>query len=331
MQQWQEQTRQRLSGKKILPKYWEFPEQEKGNIHKHCAYCIDINCAKTLNIDFLFTEYDVDSSCGVISCSWNCGAKYHACKSTEHLMICRTYEEPDEFDWIIRGVSNDFESIKIKTGRQKKAALAKQQQVMETKSKCIGDLLMGPERLIKKTSLAQEDKVVPDPPLVLLDDTSVTINKLSLELNIEKEARHQNKPINMYTFVCGKSFRRDEYMHHMKNVHDDIMGGLTNWIQTRCPLASYGCGFSTTLWRPTYSSSFMEPEKALNLNLVFNPFIDSFGLTTAQLMSSVGTINNRKENRKRFTSFCSNSHTKTLLDLPYEILYEIIEYLDPFR
>ena len=48
----QEDLKLRLKkGQKIPPKYWEFPELEKGNIHPHCAYCIDIHCKYThLNI-----------------------------------------------------------------------------------------------------------------------------------------------------------------------------------------------------------------------------------------------------------------------------------------
>ena len=50
MQAWQEDLDKRLKGKKIPPKYWEFPELEKGSIHGHCAYCFDIDCDRTLNI-----------------------------------------------------------------------------------------------------------------------------------------------------------------------------------------------------------------------------------------------------------------------------------------
>jgi hypothetical protein len=27
-------------------------------------------------------------------------------------------------------------------------------------------------------------------------------------------------------------------------VHSDIHGGLNNWLEARCPLAAYGCGFA---------------------------------------------------------------------------------------
>ncbi len=30
----------------------------------------------------------------------------------------------------------------------------------------------------------------------------------------------------------------------VQNVHSDIHGGLNNWLEARCPLAAYGCGFA---------------------------------------------------------------------------------------
>jgi hypothetical protein len=29
-----------------LQRYWEYEELEKGNIHKHCAYCVDSHCER---------------------------------------------------------------------------------------------------------------------------------------------------------------------------------------------------------------------------------------------------------------------------------------------
>lgn len=180
MQQWEDEMTARLSGKKIPPKYWDFPELERGGIHKHCAYCVDINCAKTLNIESLFTEFDVASSCGMTLCKWNCGAKYHSCKSSEHLLICPTYEEPDEFDWILRGVTEDFqdhkiESNRVKTSRKKKAI--GNQQVIEYKSKCIGDLFLGPGRPANQISLKRKQEAAPRPPkLSLKENEKCTMN-----------------------------------------------------------------------------------------------------------------------------------------------------------
>ena len=36
---------------------------------------------------------------------------------------------------------------------------------------------------------------------------------------------------------------RDEFAGHSKTVHNDILGGMNNWLEHRCPLSVYGCGF----------------------------------------------------------------------------------------
>ena len=64
MQRWQEDLDARLKGKKIPPKYWEFPEMEKGNLHKHCAHCVDVNCVRSLEN---FTDYE-DMCCHIVFC-----------------------------------------------------------------------------------------------------------------------------------------------------------------------------------------------------------------------------------------------------------------------
>lgn len=39
LKQWEEELDSRLKKKNIqrCPKYWEFPELQKGNIHEHCS------------------------------------------------------------------------------------------------------------------------------------------------------------------------------------------------------------------------------------------------------------------------------------------------------
>ena len=46
MRAWQDDLDERLKGKERPPHYWEFPDLERGNLHKHCAYCVDINCPR---------------------------------------------------------------------------------------------------------------------------------------------------------------------------------------------------------------------------------------------------------------------------------------------
>ena len=348
MQQWQEEMNLRFSGKKAPPKYWEYPELEKGNIHKHCAYCIDTNCPKTLNLDSLFTnENDHDNnegedysedylSCSMKLCPWGCGANYHSCKSTEHLLICAAYEEPGEFDWISRGVSNfQFQNSKTKNEKsvRRKKKLSKQKAV-ESKSKSIGDLYHGPGRPASETLKEKLKLIQPVPPETLLKHQSVTRNGLSLDINVERPAKHQVKPLPMYSFVCGKSFRRNEYHNHIKNIHDDIMGGIDNWIEHRCPLASYGCEYSSRLLNPRSPS---KAEPSWRRNIIFSSGTDSFGTNMVQFTRLKSIENETKHNENiRVNDTISNIafscfSKKEMLDLPDEILYEIIDYLEPFR
>ena len=45
MQKWQDDLENRLKGREIPLKYWEYPELEKGNIHsQHCSSCFDLKC-----------------------------------------------------------------------------------------------------------------------------------------------------------------------------------------------------------------------------------------------------------------------------------------------
>ena len=64
MLRWQQDLDARLKGKEIPPRYWEFPELQKGNIHKHCAHCYDIDCAKGND---LFSSYD-QMACTIMKC-----------------------------------------------------------------------------------------------------------------------------------------------------------------------------------------------------------------------------------------------------------------------
>ena len=91
---------------------------------------------------------------------------------------------------------------------------------------------------------------------------------LALDLNIESITRYQPKPKSMYTFLCAQQFRRDEYAWHFKNVHSDIHGGLSGWIEHRCPLAHYGCTYSLRRLNPAPKGS----------KLVHNNVCEAFGV-----------------------------------------------------
>lgn len=89
---------------------------------------------------------------------------------------------------------------------------------------------------------------------------------LALDLNLESITRYQAKPRSMYTFLCAQNFRRDEYPWHFKNVHSEIHGGLSGWIEARCPLACYGCTYSTRRLNP------------VNGTVLYNSEVDCFGV-----------------------------------------------------
>jgi len=302
MKIWQQDLDDRLSRhncKKII-KYWEFPELEKGNIHKHCSNCFDIDCQRTS--EEISDDYD-DTSCALTSCKWKCGQIYHRCKASEHFMICPLYIEPDPFDWMYRGVKGHMENMAMAKKKKKdKSASSKPSWPS------IGDFGVGPVSPTKNVrQLVRKPKVVipppPPPPVGDLGDKSF------LNIWMDTINRQHSKHKSMYTFVCGQQFRRDEHEWHSKNVHDDIMGNLDNWLEHRCPLASLGCGFSVRRMFPASES------KSVGKTLFFSPAVESFGLRPVLNSASKSTP--------------SKSH-RGLMDMPTEILFEIIHLLDSF-
>ncbi|QQP42459.1 Putative LOC574719 [Caligus rogercresseyi] len=81
LERWGEELKRRVKGIPPPRKYWEFPEREKGNIHpRHCSTCVLKDCSG-----------DPDNFCPIITCSWGCKSSFHACKSSEHSLICEHY------------------------------------------------------------------------------------------------------------------------------------------------------------------------------------------------------------------------------------------------
>eukprot|EP00092_Neocalanus_flemingeri_P003271 GFUD01003502.1.p1 GENE.GFUD01003502.1~~GFUD01003502.1.p1 ORF type:complete len:627 (+),score=134.00 GFUD01003502.1:172-2052(+) len=225
------------TGQPVPKRYWEYPELERGNIHRHCAYCHNSKCTKRNNLLSVDDDYPDEEvwtqCCQVVNCPWECGAVYHHCKAFEHKMICPQYEEEGEFDWMqrdrMKGVS-----------RSKKAKAP-------PPLKEFPDLLTGPTLCPPKPSRAGVVPKPPPPP----PDLSTTMR---FDIKVETVTRLQQKPRAMYTFLCGQELRRDQWEGHCKNVHSEIHGGLNNWIEARCPLSSYGCSFSTRRLYPGVDS-----------------------------------------------------------------------------
>ncbi|KAM6915694.1 F-box only protein 30-like [Xenentodon cancila] len=108
---------------------------------------------------------------------------------------------------------------------------------------------------------------------------------------------------HMFPFVCGQSFRRDQFSSHFRNVHGDIHAGLNGWMEHRCPLAYYGCTFSQRRFYPSTQGA----------KVVHDKHLKSFGIKPCT----------------RFT-LPSDSQSDQLSALPIEILWHIAGFLDSF-
>jgi len=224
---WQDDVDQAIqrTGQPVPKRYWEFPELERGNIHKHCANCHIIECNKRNNDLSKEDDFADDDTwtkcCSMVSCPSECGAVYHHCKAFEHRMICPLFVEEGEFDWMMRD----------RVHKKKKAKTP-------PPIKQFPDLLSGPTICPPKP---RQSRIIPKPPPPP-PDLSTTMR---FDIKVETVTRLQQKPRAMYTFLCGQELRRDQWEGHCKNVHSDIHGGLNNWMEARCPLSSYGCSFSS--------------------------------------------------------------------------------------
>lgn len=283
---WQEDVDNAIqrTGQPIPKRYWEFNELEKGNIHKHCAYCVDANCKKVA--DF---EHDEDtSSCAMVECSFKCGAVYHHCKAFEHRMICEQFVEEGEYDWLLRD----------------RMVKRKKKDKEEKREKPFPDLLEPPT--VCPTSRGARPGRAPPPPPPPPPPHSLQ-RVVRFDIRLETVTRLQQKPRAMFTFICGQEMRRDEWESHSKNVHSDICGGLNNWMVARCPLASFGCGFSFNR---------LYPGNNPGNRIVFSASSDGFGVRRAApvMLPAAG----------------GHSGHLSLVDLPTELLLIIFKMLDPW-
>lgn len=107
---------------------------------------------------------------------------------------------------------------------------------------------------------------------------------------------------HMFPFVCGQSFRRDQFCSHFTNVHGDIHAGLNGWMEHRCPLAYYGCTFSQRRFYPSIKGA----------KVVHDRHLRSFGVRPCP------DVNAREPQPDQFSG------------LPFEILRNVAGYLDSF-
>ncbi|KAL4225429.1 hypothetical protein ACF0H5_016119 [Mactra antiquata] len=188
---------------------------------------------------------------------------------------------------------------------------------------------------------------------------------LGVDLTMHFISAYQPKPKKMFTFLCGREFRRDEYPYHVKNYHCDIQCQLNHWFEQRCPLSYLGCTFSFQRFK----------SKTPPGTIVYSPILYSFGLSeteefeadTTHLLNQltdeedVRTVEGRKRLREatpeihtaykcdsvvrvvpRYRSmspesspvkhggYYDNETCQSLTDLPFEVLQKITRHLDSF-
>ncbi|XP_069557907.1 F-box only protein 30-like [Brachyistius frenatus] len=127
-------------------------------------------------------------------------------------------------------------------------------------------------------------------------------------LEVEAVPHNRYLPTNpryqhMFPFICGQSFRRDQFSSHFTNVHGDIHAGLNGWMEHRCPLAYYGCTFSQRKFYPCTRGAKVVHDRQLK----------SFGVQPCPKMK-----------------LPSDSQSNQLSGLPIEILWHIAGFLDSF-
>ena len=118
------------------------------------------------------------------------------------------------------------------------------------------------------------------------------------------------------------ALKRDQISWHWKNIHDDIFGGLDNWMEQRCPLASYGCGFSVRRMHPVANKSLLIDNSQFFGTINYSPVAEGFGMSYCL---------SDEENKDRKHFYANTGRNTVFKSLPCEILYQIFSYLDSLR
>jgi len=98
---------------------------------------------------------------------------------------------------------------------------------------------------------------------------SSAVKDIELNLIVEVITKYQCKPDAIYTFICAREFRRDEYASHFYEVHSKIHTQLNGWIFSRCPLANQGCSYGVERMFPI----------SQDYKVVYNNDVDAFCVT----------------------------------------------------
>ena len=185
---------------------------------------------------------------------------------------------------------------------------------------------------------------------------------LGLDLTIHFISAYQAKPLKMFTFLCGREFRREEYAWHVKNFHSEIQCNLNNWFEQRCPLSYAGCTFSFQRFNPGNPNGAIVHSPLLqtvgfSANEEFRPETESNTVKQEAFQTEVDRQKLREATPEIHTSYKCDSavhvipryrsvsrepsplkhqfefedkFSHSLTDLPFEVLQNIVRHLDSF-
>ncbi|XP_035522737.1 F-box only protein 40-like, partial [Morone saxatilis] len=158
---------------------------------------------------------------------------------------------------------------------------------------------------------------------LLADLTAAKPLELHLQLQVESVTSRHHKASSAFTFLCGHTFKRREYVKHYKNIHSDIQMGVNGWFEQRCPLAYLGC---------TYSQKRLQPSTH-EANVMYNEDLGCFSLHPIIPVSlgdtsqpSRSTAVSSATQRKRGGQAGGGDDSLSLL--PYEVLCHMASFLD---
>ncbi|XP_061072338.1 F-box only protein 40 [Conger conger] len=147
------------------------------------------------------------------------------------------------------------------------------------------------------------------PDASLADITADQAPGLHVQIQTECVTRRHNKSSSAFTFLCGHTFRRDEFPSHFRNTHSDIQSCLSGWFEQRCPLAYLGCTYSQKRFRPSTHRAVV----------TYDQNVSAFNLRPdVPALLSEDPKSNYVRNVDSFNS------------LPFEILQHISSFLDSF-
>ncbi|KAG1663850.1 F-box only protein 30 [Nymphon striatum] len=317
-------------------------------IHLHCLNCIRVWSCKA-------TQEGL--SCAIVNCSQDCGARFHQCKTTEHHLLCPNEKVP---------CLNSENGCPVIVPRKKRgshlatcpASVIHCSIELDYRQKCVADTCtsqlsyLPSDKIVNISNQSNDSLVVRDQHTLvnckLPNDES---NKFGEDLHKDQYKIKKYPPglqqsvcqellkgsvgtdaINtdeIRNWPCSKSFRRDEYSWHYKNIHSEIHKDLNGWIKNFCPVASYGCEYVIHRLHPNSTGSLIIHDDILDAYAV--KFPTSSGEVT-QNYSKLEVVEN-KSLPSKFTLPCNMTSINDiiqLIELPFEILQNICRNLDSF-